>query len=102
MFSFLTSLRRWFRVRAFPGDLVARGGPGLIDSYRRHRAPTPAELLTELKGTAWTCASLNASVAASFPPRLFVTTRAGESQPKCLTKSLSAPVHQRLRAAAHL
>jgi HK97 family phage portal protein len=97
----LKRLGRWLRRRGFP-VLAGPTGPGLLDYYRRQRAPTPAELLAELKGAAWTCASLNASTCASFPPRLYVTTRPGEPWPKCLTKQLPARVETRLRALPHL
>ena len=73
-----------------------------LDLYGRLRAPTPSELLAELKNTAWTCASINASTCASFPPRLFVVTREGQSAPKCLTKALRPADEQRLRGAPHL
>jgi HK97 family phage portal protein len=55
-----------------------------------------------LKNTAWACASINASVCASFPPRLYVATRPGEARPKCLTKALRPATEQRLRSAPHL
>ena len=58
-------------------------GTSLLDAYRRNRNPTPNELLAELKNTAWTCASINAAVCASFPPRLYVITDHGQPQPKC-------------------
>ena len=49
------------------------GGGSLPTSFlRRSRTPTPSELFAELKGTAWTCASINASVslAAAAPLRI--------------------------------
>jgi hypothetical protein len=73
-----------------------------LDVYGRLRSPTPTELLAELKNTAWTCASINAATAASFPPRLFVVTGAGQPAPKCLTKALRPADEQRLRTAPHL
>src|SRR5439155_9577593 len=33
--------------------------------------------------------TLNASVCATYPPRLYVSTRQGEAGPRCLTRSLS-------------
>lgn len=56
----------------------------------RSRPPSPLDLLAELKSTAWTCASLNAAVCASFPPRLYVRTRPGQPAPRCLTRKLAA------------
>jgi len=64
-------------------------GTGFTDSYKRNRSPSPNELLAELKGTAWTCASINASVCASNQPRLYVTTNKNEPPPKCLTKTIN-------------
>jgi HK97 family phage portal protein len=102
MHRLLARLFRWFRTRSFPGMLAGRAGPGFVDAYRRLRPPSPSELLAELKGTAWTCASLNASVCASFPPRLYVATRPGEARPKCLTQQLASHAERRLRADARL
>lgn len=59
------------------------------DQYRRRREPTKSELLSELKNTAYSCATLNASVCASDPPQLYVITREGQPRPKCQTKSIS-------------
>jgi HK97 family phage portal protein len=73
------------------------GTGGMPWPTNRPRPPTPLELLAELKSTAWTCASLNAAVCASFPPRLFVRTAAGQPRPRCLTRSLSACDERRLR-----
>ncbi|VTR96804.1 phage portal protein [Tuwongella immobilis] len=39
--------------------------------HNKRREPTSQELLRELKNTAYACASINASVCAAFPPRLF-------------------------------
>src|SRR5687768_5697698 len=66
----------------------------------RSRAPTPAELLAELKSTAWTCASLNAAVCASFPPRLYVRT-AGQPAPRVRTRALSLWEQRRLLQLPH-
>lgn len=63
-----------------------------LDRYRRLREPSAGELLSELKNTAWACASINAQVCADYPPRLFVKTTAGQAPPKCRTKAL-APGH---------
>ncbi|MFO0876492.1 MAG: phage portal protein [Gemmataceae bacterium] len=68
----------------------------------RARVPTAADLLAELKSTAWTCATLNAAVCASFPPRLYVRTRAGQPAARCATRALSVPDERRMRALPHL
>src|SRR5947209_6105129 len=95
---------RWLLGKSAPRALAGTQwfGPKAIDAYRRRRPPTAAELLNELKNTAWTCASINAAVCASFPPRLYVATRHGQPTPKCLTKTLLGPVERRLREAPHL
>src|SRR5262245_18014534 len=67
----------------------------------RSRPPTPAELLAELKSTAWTCASLNAAVCASFPPRLYVRTAGGQPAPRTRTRALSAWERRRLGQMPH-
>jgi HK97 family phage portal protein len=77
-------------------------GTRAIDSYRRQRGPTPNELMAELKNTAWTCASINASVCASFPPQLYVASAAGDPPPRCRTLALPPEKVEELRAAAHL
>src|SRR3954447_14281423 len=100
----LARFASWLRPKGMPAAL---GGPqwtgtSFVDSYRRHRNPTPNELLAELRNTAWACASLNAGACASFPPRLYVVTRPGQPRPKCLTKAVPGPAERRLRAAPHL
>src|SRR5262249_20022471 len=69
---------------------------------KRTREPTPNELLAELKGAAWTCASINAAACASFPPRLYVKTLGTQPAPKCATRPIGAAVEKRLRTAPHL
>lgn len=69
-----------------------------IDAYKRVRDPSPSELLTELKNTAWTCASLNASVCAAHPPRLYVRTAPHQPRPKCLTRPLAHKALHRFAA----
>src|SRR5262245_27110786 len=76
--------------------------PGWPMPPGRARPPSPADLLAELKATAWACASLNASACAAFPPRLYVTTAPGQPSPRCLTRSLSGPEEKRLRAVRTL
>jgi HK97 family phage portal protein len=100
----LSRLSGLFRPKAMPAVLTGGqwSGASYIDAYRRNRTPTPNEILAELKNTAWTCASLNASVCASHPPRLYVTTQTNQARPKCLTKSLPAATEKRLRSTPHL
>jgi hypothetical protein len=97
-------LAAWLRPKAMPAVLAGPQwtGTSFIDTYKRNRNPTPNEILAELKNTAWACASINAAVCASFPPRLYVATRPGQPRPKCPTKSLPAAAAHRLRAAPHL
>src|SRR3954471_9261117 len=100
----LTRLAGWIHPKAVPAAVAAgaaRGG-AFLDAYRRHREPTPRQLLEELKNTAWACASINAAICASFPPKLYVTTGRGQPPPKCLTKSLPHETEARLREAPHL
>jgi hypothetical protein len=77
-------------------------GTGFVDSYRRNRLPTPNEILAELKNTAWTCASINASTCANYPPRLYVITEHNQPRPKCQTKALAPRIERRLRSLPHL
>jgi HK97 family phage portal protein len=88
------------------------GGRGTIDYFPLGLAlvvkQTPkiqeqvAELLTELKNTAWTCASINAAVCASFPPHLYVTTAAGQARPRVRTRSVKPETLARLKETPHL
>lgn len=62
----------------------------------RHLPPSPRtsppELIRELRNAAFACATINAAVCASFPPRLYVAVGAGLAPPKCPTRPL--PRHQ--------
>jgi hypothetical protein len=72
MFRWLASLFSRTTVRrSMPFGLTGGQwtGTAFVDSYKRNRAPSPNELLAELKGVAWVCASLNASACASHAPR---------------------------------
>jgi HK97 family phage portal protein len=104
MFSLLASLwgrlTRRVRSRGLPAALASPWSPRWADP--RRRAPTPNEALHELRGIAWACASLNAAVCASFPPRLYVTTRPGEPAPRLCTRALPPDDERRLRSASHL
>jgi HK97 family phage portal protein len=77
-------------------------GTSYTDSYKRNRAPNANELLAELKNTAWTCASINASVCAAYPPRLYVTTDRGQASPKCATRTLLGAEEKTLRRLKRL
>jgi HK97 family phage portal protein len=100
MIRFMHHLTRWFGRKSSPRSL--RGGQWtgttFSDLFRRNREPTPNELMAELKGTAWTCASLNAAVCAAYPPRLYVTTSNDQPSPRCLTRALDPYTEIRLRA----
>jgi len=67
-------------------------GFGFIDAYKRHRNPTPRELLEELKNTAWVCASINAATCAENSPVLYVATdEKTQPAPKCKTHPVPHP-----------
>jgi HK97 family phage portal protein len=88
-----TRLSRWLRHKSpAPFD----GGSLPNHMLRRPRTPTASELFAELKGTAWTCASINAAVCASLPPRLFVSTTPAQPRLRCLTRSLDPAIVTRL------
>lgn len=89
-----------YNLTLFPngaGDLVAKSGAPTLggsswltipldapysDVFRKDRAPTPRELVQQLVGTAYACATLNADLVASTSLKLYVATRSGEAQPK--------------------
>src|SRR5579864_6228722 len=102
--SIFRRIARWLLGKSAPQALLGPQwfGPFGIDAYRRQRPPTSAELLSELKNTAWTCASINAAVCASFPPRLFVTTAHDQPAPRCLTRALPPATVAWLREAPHV
>jgi HK97 family phage portal protein len=92
------------RARSIPASLTGGQwtGTAYLDSYQRNRNPTPNELMAELKGVAWACVSLNASVCANYPPRLYVTTERGQAPAKCLRRPLETGAEGRLRARKDL
>src|SRR5262245_14370356 len=92
---------RWFLptwLDWFAGLLAPKATPappprgavssGPIDAFNRRREPSPSDLLKELKATAWTCASINAAVCASFPPKLYVRTATGQRQHRLAARAL--------------
>ncbi len=97
-------LAAWLTQKTAPATVrgALSSAPAFLDSYRRVRNPSALELLAELKNTAYTCATLNASVCATYPPRLYVATRRGEMRPRCLTRGLSAGEHRALHTRPEL
>jgi HK97 family phage portal protein len=95
----------WVRRKGgFPAALTGSqwSGTAFVDAYKRTRNPTPNELLAELKNTAFTCISINASVCASYPPRLYVATHEGQPAAKCLTKAVGRRTEKYLRKRSGL
>jgi HK97 family phage portal protein len=76
-------------------------GTQFVDAYKRNRVPTSNEMLAELKNTAFTCASINAAVCATYSPRLFVWTGETETEPRVPVKRLDIRKQNQLRKAAH-
>src|SRR4051794_37430041 len=89
----------WLAKKTAPWSLTGAQwtGTSFADSFKRIHNPTPNELMAELKATAWTCASVNASVCASLAPRLYVTTARHQAEPKCATKAVGRDQESRLR-----
>jgi hypothetical protein len=96
----LSRLARWLHPKSGPGSPWTTVAS--FDAFGRARQPSPSDLLAELKGAAWTCASINAGVCASFPPRLYVATHPGQPAPKCRTRQLEPAVEHRFRACSGL
>jgi HK97 family phage portal protein len=97
----LVKLLRWLgRKMAVPASPDSPAG--FLDRYQRTRPPGNADLLQELKNTAWTCAALNAAVCASYLPRLYAATAAGEPAPRCRTRPLGRKALEQIRANPHL
>ncbi|MBL8792898.1 MAG: phage portal protein [Planctomycetia bacterium] len=95
-------LARWLHPKAASPSW--RDGPWTSPPFLNasHRQPSPQELLTELKGAAWTCASLNAAACAHHAPRLYVATHDEQPPPRCRTRTLSRAADERLRALPYL
>lgn len=89
-------LKRWWQRSATSHD---DAGWAPMSMARRPRQPSPYELLAELKSTAWACATINASVCASLPPRLYVTIEQDRPRPRCLTRAVDARTERGLAAA---
>jgi HK97 family phage portal protein len=100
----LSRLVHWLRSKNAPASLTGNQwtGTSFLDSFQRNRQPNANDLLAELKGTAWTCATLNASVCATYPPRLYVATHPGQPQPRCLRRALPVAIENRLRTSPSL
>jgi HK97 family phage portal protein len=98
------ALASWIMPKAMPRALAGGQwfGTNYTDLYKRNREPTANELMAELKGTAWTCASLNASVCANYYPRLFVTTQTGQSAARAPVKALDRRTEEWLRSRKDL
>jgi len=65
-------------------------GAAYTDVFRKSRAPTSRELVQQLVGTAYACATLNADLVASARLRLYIRTRPGEARAKSYLRA--APV----------
>ena len=72
--------------------------PQLTQPYvNRRQGPSNFDLLDHLKATAWTCATINSSACARFPPKLYVTTTKSQARPKCATQTISKSLTPYLR-----
>ncbi len=102
--TFLHRVGTWIAVKTAPRVLTGTqwSGTSFADSFKRQRNPSPNELMAELKAAAWTCATINASVCASFPPRLYVTTAVHQADPRCATKAINRHLERHMRTAPHL
>src|SRR5215468_1139167 len=96
----LQRLALWLTPKTIPNSLTGGqwSGTAFVDAYKRNRNPTPNELMAELKNTAWACASINASVCASFPPRLYVATSRSQGPPRCATRAIEPAMTKQLQS----
>src|SRR2546421_12583501 len=62
-------------------------GGAFSDVFRKSRAPSPRELIQQLVGTAYACASLNSDLVASARLRLYVATRPGDARAKAYLRA---------------
>ena len=75
-------------------------GAAYSDVFRKSRSPSPRELVQQLVGTAYACATLNADLVASATLRLYVTTRPGDPEPKSYLNPHPIPRKALARLAA--
>jgi HK97 family phage portal protein len=100
MFLWIHRLAAWLAKATAPPAVLTGAqwsGTTFTDRYARNRQPTANELLAELKGVAWACASLNAAVCANYPPRLYVSTGSGQPAARTSTRSLSHERYRRIK-----
>jgi HK97 family phage portal protein len=65
-------------------------GAAYSDMFRKDKAPSPRELIQQLVGTAYACATLNSDLVASTSIRMYVITRPGDPQPKSWLRPVRA------------
>lgn len=87
------------RTMTFGGGSLSSGA---VDRYGRIKEPSQSDLMRELRGVAWACASVNAAVCASYYPRLYVATHEGQGKPKTITKALTPAAEAAIRSSPHL
>ncbi len=83
-------------VASASGWVDAPLGSPFSDAFRKNRAPHPRELVQQLIGTAYACATLNADLVAAARLRLYVRTRRDE--PKANPYLLAVPVPRKTLA----
>lgn len=88
---------RWL-VRKTAPPYLPMGTAAFLDGCRPRNQPTANDLLASLKNTAWSCATINASVCASMPPRLYVSTGKGQAPSRCATRKLESVFVKQLQA----
>jgi HK97 family phage portal protein len=98
------ALARALQAKNAPSAVAGGGwsGSSYVDSWQRTRELAPSQLIDELKGTAWSCISLNAATCATYTPTLYVVTAHNQPKAKCQTKALDAQTDKRLRALPYL
>src|SRR6516165_7549888 len=99
----LSRLASWLKPKSAPSSLSGNQWTTVsyYDAFQRNREPNSNELLAELKGTAWTCATINASICAAYPPKLYVATFSStQPVPKCPTRPLDVKTEMRLRLSS--
>lgn len=89
-------LRPRSSVLAAPKKTVSGGGYGTTnplgsaytDRWKKDRAPTPLELITEIVGVAYVCINLNSSSTASTKLQLFCRTQKGDRKTRWATRTI--------------
>ena len=99
-----TRVAQWLHPKSVPYALTGPqwSGTRFVDAFKRQPQPDAQRDHGGAEEHRLDLCQHQRRRLHSFPPRLYVTTRRGQTAPKCLTKSLPAAEERRLRTTPHL